>query len=661
MGRKVSVVIPTYDRAHLLVRAVESALAQTCPPDEIIVVDDGSTDDTAAVMAALINAKPPHSPEIRYFVQGRKGPSAARNRGIAEAQGEWIAFLDSDDLWHPEKLERQFNAIDGFQGRWGVCYTDVRFVNDPSIKLTSFGSLKKYSPDPVGVLSNPPRFIAGPDRPIHVPSLLARTALVKAAGEFDENFHLGEDHDFVFRLGLLTGFCYVNMPLVDADRNPHREIGMIELWKYDDVRLEQRRLRYEKWLRLSEGQDPELKKTIAKTLTAIHSEWANLFLAKGEYGMACRSIDKAVRYRWRLPTLCKWFLIHRTPKLARRIVVRQAKAPISLQIVGSGNSEPLFPDILNRSAVAGEGLLQLPMTHLQGGEPASGEIPSASNPPRRKVLNIKDKPSIRNVLLGWVPGLRGDIASNIHRVPSMIHQDQFKSFFYLTIDDGPSTDTGEKIRLLAHHKSPAVWFCVGKNLEDYPETAMQLIESGHVIGNHSYAHPHFSAITLDECRDEIVRTEKIIEELYRKSDAQRPAKLFRFPYGDQGHFENGNPSNNPEKLLHKARLQQLLKDMGFQAFPISTVDPHDVCSNQPVEIDWLWSYDIQDWAIGDCDGFRLSSRKVIKNLRSFLENYDYKKNQIILTHDHEETAKYFPRFIEAFSERGLTLHLPPFG
>jgi len=54
----------------------------------------------------------------------------------------------------------------------------------------------------------------------------------------------------------------------------------------------------------------------------------------------------------------------------------------------------------------------------------------------------------------------------------------------------------KKIRLLADHKIPAVWFCVGKNLENYPETARQLIESGHVIGNHSYAHPHFSAITL---------------------------------------------------------------------------------------------------------------------------------------------------------------------
>jgi len=226
-------------------------------------------------------------------------------------------------------LERQFNAIDGFQGQLGACYTDVRFINNPSIKMTAFGSLRRYYTGPVGVVSNPPRFIAGPDRPIHVPSLLARTALVKAAGGFDENFFLGEDHDFVFRLGLLTAFCYVNMPLVDVDRNPRREIGMIELWKKDAVRLESRQVRYEKWLRLSEGQDPELKKTLAKTLTAIHSEWANLFLAKGEYGMACRSIDQAVRYGRKIPTLCKWFLIHLTPKLVRRMIVWRAKAAIS--------------------------------------------------------------------------------------------------------------------------------------------------------------------------------------------------------------------------------------------------------------------------------------------------------------------------------------------
>jgi hypothetical protein len=89
-------------------------------------------------------------------------------------------------------------------------------------------------------------------------------------------------------------------------------------------------LRYEKWLRLCEGQDPELERTLAKTLTEIHSEWENLFLAKGEYGMAFTSIDKAVRYRGKIRTLCKWLLIHLTPRLVRRMIVWRRKAAISL-------------------------------------------------------------------------------------------------------------------------------------------------------------------------------------------------------------------------------------------------------------------------------------------------------------------------------------------
>jgi glycosyltransferase involved in cell wall biosynthesis len=324
MGTKLSVVIPSYNRAHLVVRAVETVLAQTCSPDEIIVVDDGSTDDTADAMSAFINAKARHSPEIRYFVQQQKGPSAARNKGIGEARGDWIAFLDSDDLWHPEKLERQFKAIDCFQGLCGACYTDVRFTNNPFIELTAFSPLKSHYTDPVGVLSNPWRFIVGSGHTIFVQSLLARTEIIKAVGGFDENLFLGEDQDFTFRLSLLTGFCYVNMQLVEVDRSPCRETGMIELFENAAIRLEQRQLRNEKWLALSEDQ--EIKKILAKSLCTIHSEWANLSLAKGEYERAFRSIDEAVRYHWNFRTYCKRLLIRFAPHVVQQMVVWRGKA-----------------------------------------------------------------------------------------------------------------------------------------------------------------------------------------------------------------------------------------------------------------------------------------------------------------------------------------------
>jgi glycosyltransferase involved in cell wall biosynthesis len=99
---QVSVVIPAHNGAAFLVEAVASVRAQTMPPAEIIVVDDGSTDDTAQVVAAL-------GSDIRCLHQPRRGEGAARNRGAERAGGEWLAFLDADDLWLPEKLAVQLD------------------------------------------------------------------------------------------------------------------------------------------------------------------------------------------------------------------------------------------------------------------------------------------------------------------------------------------------------------------------------------------------------------------------------------------------------------------------------------------------------------------------------------------------------------------------
>src|SRR5438132_11460312 len=98
---KVSVVIPTYNRAHVVVEAIDSALAQTFPDLEVIVVDDGSSDDTAS----RVRGHP--DPRVRYLVRPHAGVSATRNAGIAAARGTLLSFLDSDDLWRPDKLARE--------------------------------------------------------------------------------------------------------------------------------------------------------------------------------------------------------------------------------------------------------------------------------------------------------------------------------------------------------------------------------------------------------------------------------------------------------------------------------------------------------------------------------------------------------------------------
>jgi glycosyltransferase involved in cell wall biosynthesis len=106
MNPKVSVVIPTYNRAEKVRKGVESVLAQSFTDLEVIVVDDGSSDDTGQSL------KYEFGDRIRYYFQPNQGVSTARNKGIEEARGEWIAFLDSDDLWEKEKLEAQLKALE---------------------------------------------------------------------------------------------------------------------------------------------------------------------------------------------------------------------------------------------------------------------------------------------------------------------------------------------------------------------------------------------------------------------------------------------------------------------------------------------------------------------------------------------------------------------
>ena len=236
----------------------------------------------------------------------------------------------------------------------------------------------------------------------------------------------------------------------------------------------------------------------------------------------------------------------------------------------------------------------------------------------------------------------------------------FMTHFYLTIDDGPSNDTINKLELFEKHKILAIWFCLGQNLEKYQEVVLKLIQKGHIIANHSHNHPFFSHISFNECEKQIIQTEKIIDDLYNKAGIQRPIKLFRFPYGEQGHFKNGKPSLNAEKLAHKEKLHELLKYLGFHAAPISEVEYKGIYSNQSGDIDWLWSYDIQEWAIGNTEGYQITFDQMINNLGRYLKSFNKERDQIILTHDHGHNAKYFKSIMEMFFDKNIKFNLPNF-
>ena len=109
----VSVVVPTYNRAYCLARTIDSALGQTHPSVEVIVVDDGSVDETAEMVAARYGS----DARVRLIRQANAGVSAARNTGLRVARGDYVALLDSDDVWEPWKLELQVACMQGNRGR----------------------------------------------------------------------------------------------------------------------------------------------------------------------------------------------------------------------------------------------------------------------------------------------------------------------------------------------------------------------------------------------------------------------------------------------------------------------------------------------------------------------------------------------------------------
>ncbi|MEZ5949631.1 MAG: glycosyltransferase family A protein [Planctomycetaceae bacterium] len=133
----VSVVIPTFNRARFIGETLESALSQTWKALEVIVVDDGSTDDTRQIVEEFAA----RDERVRYFHQANQGVSAARNHAIAQAQGEYVAFLDSDDLWHPWKLAIQMELLQAAP-HVGMCWTNMDAISGTG-ELLSLNYLRK--------------------------------------------------------------------------------------------------------------------------------------------------------------------------------------------------------------------------------------------------------------------------------------------------------------------------------------------------------------------------------------------------------------------------------------------------------------------------------------------------------------------------------------
>jgi glycosyltransferase involved in cell wall biosynthesis len=193
LRESVSVVIPTFNSGNFIVDTVTSVLNQThtC---EIIVVDDGSTDDTASRLAAFED-------RITYFRQSNQGVSIARNNGIRRASGDWVALLDADDLWHPQKIEVQLTAL----GRLGDT-SGIGMIGSRAAKVMP----------PTLSFQPPVRQLRVRDFlltvPISVSGVLIRRWCFDKIGAFDSQFSAAADRDMWLRIAANYGVLEVNSP-----------------------------------------------------------------------------------------------------------------------------------------------------------------------------------------------------------------------------------------------------------------------------------------------------------------------------------------------------------------------------------------------------------------------------------------------------------------
>ena len=315
----VSVVIPTYNRTRQTFAAIESVLAQTHPNIEVIVVDDGSKDDSGELVERYVNQKADAGHRVFFFSQRNQGASAARNAGIANAKGEYIAFLDSDDVWLPDKLEWQLKALEQFKDECAACVTDARLVNDSGMDCDSFEVQGLHYKQIIGIDLDATKSLAQ-SFCFWISSLLARTDAIRQIGGFNSDISFVEDRDLQFRLSLVTRIAYVNKPLIRTDRTPSPPGSTCRPWDKKEVQFRQQQSMLEKWLTIGDPMPPEIRSLVKRVLGALYSHQANWHLENLRYSEARQAISNAVRYKTTPGTLVKFALAWLAPALARNVV-----------------------------------------------------------------------------------------------------------------------------------------------------------------------------------------------------------------------------------------------------------------------------------------------------------------------------------------------------
>ena len=194
----ISVVIPTYNRCVLLKRAISSALNQTISSKKIIVVDNGSTDKTYEMISSLF-------PQITYIYENRRGVSIARNKGIKNCHSSWIAFLDSDDVWEPQKLEKQLFFTNNINKKFRLIHTNEIWYKNDKFQNQS----RKHQKSGGDIFQKSLEFCC-----ISPSSAFIKKEVFDDYGFFDESLEVCEDYDMWIRITAKEEVGFLDKPFV---------------------------------------------------------------------------------------------------------------------------------------------------------------------------------------------------------------------------------------------------------------------------------------------------------------------------------------------------------------------------------------------------------------------------------------------------------------
>lgn len=282
MKNSVSVVIPAYNAARTLGRALDSVLNQTLPPYEIIVVDDGSRDATRQVIEA-------YAGRVRYVFQENAGASAARNNGCALATGEFLAFLDSDDVWHPAKLERQVAALIKHP-QIGLCWSDPKIIQESDsskiagwIQNNSPGERSAYEPLFGDIFRSP--FLG-------TPNVLIRRGIFEASGGFDTNFVTAEDLDLWMRVAYKYRAIHLPQELCFVLRQEQSLTA-----RHSDQLFCDHLAAIEKFCGLYPDFTQNQRLLVLEARAKVYEHWGSALLVGGQFQEAVNVLWKSVRIK----------------------------------------------------------------------------------------------------------------------------------------------------------------------------------------------------------------------------------------------------------------------------------------------------------------------------------------------------------------------------